>query len=185
MQRKNTGGFSPCGTSNCGNLKKTMPSPQHPDEQAQFDELCFYTLSHDDRAFIHQHVVDSFAAQLATVDTKPIKITFALVGLYLRLERGYTGREVQLAHMHLAWPPRRKWPRLSLPQERGTMRVGDVLATPAGEARDRAIDAWCRSVWDTWQHARPAIMQLCADLLPRTPEELRAYDKQQPGTQLK
>ena len=51
--------------------------------EAAYHELCYYTLTLGDPAFIHQHVVDAFAAQQADEQTKPIKVTFALVGLYL------------------------------------------------------------------------------------------------------
>ncbi len=67
-----------------------------------YDELSAYTLTHTDPAFIHQHVVDAFAAQQADESTKPITLTFALVGLYLQVEKGRTGRRVQLVHMQLA-----------------------------------------------------------------------------------
>jgi uncharacterized protein DUF5946 len=60
--------------------------------------LSAYTLTHSDPAFIHQHVVDAFAAQSADDTTKPITLTFALVGLYLHVEKGRTGRRVQLVH---------------------------------------------------------------------------------------
>ncbi len=49
------------------------------------DELCCYTLSLRDAAFIHQHAVDAIAAQNADAQTKPIAIAFALVGLYLAI----------------------------------------------------------------------------------------------------
>ena len=49
-----------------------------------YHELSAYTLSHPDPSFIHQYVVDAFAAQTADENTKPIALTFALVGLYLR-----------------------------------------------------------------------------------------------------
>ena len=45
-----------------------------------FDELCAYTLTRGDAEFIHQHVVDTFAAQTANEFTKPITLTFALEG---------------------------------------------------------------------------------------------------------
>ena len=48
-----------------------------------YHELCYYTLAHRDPSFIHQHVVDAFAAQHADEKTKPIKLTFALVGALL------------------------------------------------------------------------------------------------------
>ena len=42
-------------------------------DQAAYEELCYYTLAHGDPAFIHQHVVDAFAAQTADENIKPIK----------------------------------------------------------------------------------------------------------------
>ena len=83
-------------------------------EDEAFDLLCAYTLGRGDAAFIHQHAVDAFAAQQADPITKPIKITFALVGLYLLVERRVSGKQVQRIHMQLG---RRKhpWPAFTLP----------------------------------------------------------------------
>ena len=64
-------------------------------EEAAYHEVCAYTLSLGDAAFVHQHVVDAWAARRATPVTKPIAFFFALVGLYLHLEHGWTGRAVQ------------------------------------------------------------------------------------------
>lgn len=127
-----------------------------------FHELCGYTIAHRDPAFIHQHVVDAFAAQHADEQTKPIALTFALVGLYLHLEAGRTGKQVQRVHMQLA---RRKhqWPSFPLPANRGKITAASVLAVPAGPARDRAIDAWCASVWEAYRESHSAV----ADLLHR------------------
>src|SRR5262249_34900967 len=68
-------------------------------EERDYHELCYYTLAHGDPSFIHQHVVDAFAAQNSGEHDKPIRLTFALVGLYLHVERGLSGRQVQRAHM--------------------------------------------------------------------------------------
>ena len=121
--------------------------------------LCAYTLSLGDAAFTHQHVVDALIAQEADAATPTMQLTFALVGLYLRVERGYTGRRVQQAHAALA---RRRpvWPRLELPAARGSLRAGDVLATPVGPARDAAIDDWCAAVWAAYGACREAVVGL-------------------------
>jgi len=111
-----------------------------------YDELQAYTLAHGDPAFLHQHVVDAWSAQHADEQTKPIVLAFALVGLYLHLERGFSGRQVQRAHMALA-RRKRSWPSFTLPRERGTVTVSQVMAAPAGPERDEAIEAWCASVW--------------------------------------
>ena len=128
------------------------------DEDA-YHELCGYTLTHGDPAFVHQHVVDAYTAQRADANTKPIGLTFALVGLYLHVEKGWSGRQVQRAHMQMA-RRRRAWPAFALPADRGAMTARDVLAAPAGAERDAAIDEWCRSVWTALSGHRQAIETL-------------------------
>src|ERR1041385_3364300 len=103
--------------------------------QEKFNELTYYTLTHPDPAFIHQHIVDAFIAQTADKDSKPIGVSFALIGLYLYLEENYTGKQVQLAHMALA-RHKRDWPKFDLPESRGEITVADVLSEPAGPKRD-------------------------------------------------
>jgi hypothetical protein len=71
-------------------------------EQELYNALACYTLSLADPEFIHQHIVDAFGAQRADEKTKPIGVVFALAGLYLYLEKNYTGRQVQLAHIQMA-----------------------------------------------------------------------------------
>jgi hypothetical protein len=107
-------------------------------QAASYHELCAYTLTHGDPGFIHQHVVDAFAAQNADANTKPIKLAFALIGLYLLLERNSTGRQVQRVHRLLA-NRRKQWPRFDLPADRGMIWPSDVLAAPPGRARDELM----------------------------------------------
>jgi Family of unknown function (DUF5946) len=109
--------------------------------------------------FIHQHAVDAFAAQTADENTKPIKLTFALIGLYLFLEKGYTGKEVQLAHVKLS-QNKKVWPSLELPLHRGNITVSDVLQAEAGEPRDLMIKEWCKSVWAVYESWHQAIATL-------------------------
>jgi hypothetical protein len=129
--------------------------------QAAYNELCGYTLTHFGPAFIHQHVVDAFAAQSASEQTKPITLTFALVGLYLHVEKNYSGKQVQRVHMQLA-RRKREWPSFALPppQDRGGMTAADVIAAPAGPDRDAAIDAWCASVWEAFRDSHRAVADL-------------------------
>ena len=117
-----------------------------PTEREAYDEICAYTLTHGDPGFIHQHVVDAWAAQHATKDGKPIGITFALAGLYLHIECHYSGRAVQRVHMQMA-KQKRTWPNFVLPTNRGPVTALDVLAAPPGDERDRAIHSWAESVW--------------------------------------
>jgi hypothetical protein len=117
-----------------------------PQDADAYHQLCAYTLTRGDTAFIHQHVVDAYAAQHADEATKPIAITFALIGLYLLVEHGMTGRQVQRVHMKLG-RQKHAWPAFALPQDRGAMTAVDVMGATEGPERDRAIHDWCRSVW--------------------------------------
>jgi len=128
-------------------------------EQNAFEELCACTLSLRDAAFLHQHVVDAFAAQSADAQTKPMKLAFALAGLYLHIEKGFSGRMVQRAHMSMA-KTKRDWPVLALPQDRGAITVSAVLATPEGEPRHQAIEAWCVSVWNAFRECHGQVAEL-------------------------
>jgi uncharacterized protein DUF5946 len=131
-------------------------------ERDAYDEIFAYTLSHQSVEFIHQHVVDVFAAQQADSSTKPIAVAFALVGLCLQLECGFSGREVQRAHMTLA-NRARSWPSFSLPVERGSMTAVEVLAAPPGAQRDAAIHDWCAAVWKAYADQAPAVRALLAE----------------------
>lgn len=129
-----------------------------------YNQLAFYTLSHPDPAFIHQLVVDAHTAQCADETTKPIAVTFALIGLYLHLEKGYTGKQVQRAHMQLAKFPN-NWPRLEIPSSRGEIQIENVLGTDPGPVRDAMIESWCQSVWGSWRDARMAIVDIARKYL--------------------
>lgn len=125
-------------------------------EEDAYHELSAYTLTRNDPAFVHQHVVDAWAAQHAHAGSKPIGVFFALVGLYLHVVRGRTGREVQRAHMTLAKAPE-VWPVGALPLTRGVLTALDVVAVPEGTARDAEISRWAGSVWEAYADRRDAI----------------------------
>ena len=134
-----------------------------------FDELSAYTLGHGDPAFMHQHVVDAYGAQTAEAGDKPIRLTFSLVGLYLHVEKGCTGRYVQRVHMQMG-QRKRTWPAWTLPQDRGAMTVVDVMRAAPGPDRDKAIDDWCVAVWSAFRANRDAIVALLAEYGILNPE---------------
>ena len=138
----------------------------HAGEQEAYDHLRFDTLSRGDAAFVHQHVVDAWTAQHADAATKPIAVAFALIGLCLHIERGRTGREVQLAHMELA-KRRKDWPAFELPARRGEITVHDVMLAEDHEERDVAIDEWCASVWSAYEASQQHVRELLEAELDR------------------
>lgn len=125
--------------------------------RAAYDEIYVYAMGRP--GFILQHVVDAFVVQTATADTKPIAIVFGLAGLYLHVEKHFSGRQVQKAHMELG-RKKREWRNLHLPNNRGRMTAADVMAANAGPERDGAIDDWCNCVWAACIASRETIVDL-------------------------
>ena len=121
-------------------------------------ELSYYTLAHDS-TFIHQHAVDAYGAQHVRRSRSTIGAAFSLAGLYLAVERGLTGRQVQKMHMLMA-SRSKAWPRFEPPQDVGRLTVADVLAAPPGRVRDEALVRWCGTVWAAWssEHDRVRAM---------------------------
>jgi hypothetical protein len=133
-------------------------------EDELYHQLAYYTLAHPSPSFIHQHAVDAFAVQTATDTTKPIVIVFGLIGLYLHVEKNFTGRQVQKAHMQMAMH-RKQWSRPPLPEDRGAIAISGVLAAPPGRERDAMIHDWCVSVWKACAGNRNQIVQLARNEL--------------------
>jgi Family of unknown function (DUF5946) len=125
--------------------------------RAAYDEVYVYTMGRP--GFILQHVVDAFAVQTANDESSPIGVVFGLVGLYLHVEKQFSGRQVQRVHMEFG-RRKREWPNADLPVDRGSMTVTDVLAASAGPERDMAINNWCRSVWTAFSTNRQIIITL-------------------------
>jgi uncharacterized protein DUF5946 len=132
-------------------------------QQEAFYELSYYTLSHKDPIFIHQYIVDAYTAQNADKKTKPIAITFALVGLYLHVEKNYSGKEVQKAHMLMA-KKNKNWPEFLIPGNKGDVNIFDVLKISPGPERDEKINKWSSSVWKAFSQYRHKIVDFLKEL---------------------
>jgi hypothetical protein len=123
--------------------------------RALMNELAYYTLAHGDPRFIHQHLVDAYGAQHVRQSKSTIGAAFVLAGLYLAVERGFTGRQVQKMHVLMAGKSK-QWPRFNPPGNVGSLTVADVLAVEPGPRRDEKLMEWCASIWDAWsaEHGR-------------------------------
>ena len=133
--------------------------------QAYSDLMC-YTAAKQDLKFIHQHAVDAYAAQHAGGTTRNITIAFGLIGLYLALEKGYTGKQVQQAHMRIA-KIRKDWPRLEPTGRPASLTVIDVLKTPDGSEKDIMIRLWMAGVWESWADRQQWVRETTDGLLGR------------------
>ncbi len=123
-----------------------------------YDQLADYTLSLRDEYFIHQLIVDTFAAQTFDKNTIPVKITFALVGLYLVNEKGFTGKQVQNVHIALSRKSK-KWLTFPKPKEETTINIEDVLRVPDSQKQEM-IKKWSQSVWEIWKGEKEIIAAL-------------------------
>ncbi len=150
---------TPCRACETRGVTVNRSQPEASDEDL-YDQLALYTLELRDPEFIHQHIVDAYAVQNAGPGTKPIAIVFGLIGLYLHVEKNFTGRQVQRAHMQLA-SNRKKWTAAAIPSEQGAaIGVADILAAPPGPGRHDLIHRWCEAVWQDWQASRLQIIAL-------------------------
>ena len=136
------------GLVHCRDMKPT---------RAAYDEVYVYTMGRP--GFILQHVVDAYAVQNANPDSPLIAVVFGLIGLYLYVERKFSGRQVQEVHKKLGHT-KRQWPKIHLPEDRGRMTALDVLAAPEGPQRDKAIHDWCESVWNAFRDNRRLVIAL-------------------------
>lgn len=154
---------TPC--PGCGVTGPSTEGPPDPSLDAtaaclhHFHELSGYTLTAGHPRFIHQHIVDAYAAQHAGLRTKPIRVCFALIGLYLLVEEKFTGRQIQLVHLHFARQTK-FWPKLARPPGLASMNVVDVLRQPPGPDRDDAIERWSKAVWNHWSETHETVGDL-------------------------
>jgi len=130
----------------------------------KFNELSFYTLAHPDTIyFIHQHI-DAYTAQTVDENTKPISITFSLAGLYLYVEKNYSGRQVQQAHMKLS-QTKKVWPEFEIPVHKGGITISNILTAAPGQERDLMIKEWCVSVWQAYGNCHAMVALLVKERL--------------------
>jgi hypothetical protein len=139
--------------------------------QAYSDLQC-YSVAKQDPGFIHQHVVDAYAAQHAGGPTRSITVAFGLIGLYLALVKGYTGKQVQQAHMRIA-KVRKDWPRLDQPEKPACLTVIDVLQAASGEERDAMIGEWMKEVWESWAGCHDWVRETTGALLGSSKKQSR------------
>jgi hypothetical protein len=130
-------------------------------DREAYDELTASSAQRPDAEFLHQHIVDAWAAQTAQPGDPPIRLAQALIGLYLHVEHGLTGRQVQHVHQIVA-NQRPQWPVFVLPADCGAMTAAEVLRAPAGAPRDAAIREWARQAWEPFSSQREPVATFLA-----------------------
>ncbi len=114
----------------------------------------------------HQLLADTYAAQHAGERTPAIGTAFALIGLHLALEFGWTGLEVRDAHQRLA-AGYREWPAFQAPDRRGELTVLDLALAGTPEEHVQGLRALAAAVWGAWIESHAAVAALIEERLPR------------------
>ncbi|HEX8509367.1 MAG TPA: DUF5946 family protein [Propionibacteriaceae bacterium] len=115
-----------------------------------------YVLSSSAEPKLASVAVDTYAAQYPGPPAKRVTLWFALAGLHLALEEGWTGRQVQVAHQRLSRLDK-VGPGLGHLVVQSGMTVGDVMAACPGDERDTALTSWARAVWHAWSPSHGVI----------------------------
>lgn len=125
---------------------------------AKYHELSIYTLQLRDPEFTHQLIVDAYAAQHSSRQMPHITVTFALIGLYLVCNHGYTGKQAQRAHMILAHKTK-SWPQFLPDDRKAELTVVDVIDC-SDNMKKEMIMKWAKAVWDSWKPEHQRVAQL-------------------------
>jgi hypothetical protein len=114
---------------------------------------------------LHQLTVDTYGAQHAGRSAVRIGVAFALIGLRLSLDEGWSGEEVRDAHQYLA-ANFKEWPEFAPPAERTWMTVYDVALATSPDEHARLVHHWAAEVWAAWEQVREDVVALLGARLP-------------------
>ncbi len=107
---------------------------------------------------LHQLTEDTYAAQHAGPNVPAIGVAFALIGLHLRLDLGWSGNAVRATHQYLA-AHQRDWPKFDPPSARATLTVAHVSGSPTPLEHASRVRAWAASVWEAWSPEHAAVRE--------------------------
>lgn len=125
-------------------------------------EVVAYNHAHPESLAVwHQVCVDAYGGQHVGPDTAPITVSFALNGLYLVLERGFTGIQAREAHGYMAnTVDPVTWPRFTPPADVGDITVLDVALASSPQEHIGLVRQWGRAVWAAWSHTHDRISEM-------------------------
>ena len=132
--------------------------------QEKYYELTCWTLVRHDGRFIHQHAVDAYAARHGGGERTVLPTAFGLIGLCLALEKGFTGRQVQLVHVKMG-KKRRDWPVLEPPEHPAGLTVNDVVRAGTDREKEEMLMRWAAAVWKSWEPRHQAVREMAERIL--------------------
>lgn len=115
---------------------------------------------------LHQLMVDTYGAQHAGGSGESrLGVAFALIGLSLALDHGWSGTDVRDAHRYLATTAG-DWPAFAPPTRRASLTVYGVALAASPDEHADLIDRWAADVWASWQPAYADVAALIDERLP-------------------
>ncbi|MGB7859193.1 MAG: DUF5946 family protein, partial [Acidimicrobiia bacterium] len=93
-------------------------------------------------------------------------VAFALIGLRLSLDDGWSGNQVRDVHRSLA-AMALDWPEFAVPEQPATMTIFDVALADSEEAHADLVTRWAGAVWASWRARHDDIETLISQYLPR------------------
>lgn len=130
---------------------------------------------------LHQLTVDTYAAQHPGPSVPPIAIPFALIGLHLALDEGWSGAAVRAAH---GWLAQRAdaWPAFTPPSSFGPLTADRIAQATRPEIHARLVEAWANGTWAAWRPAHERVRDWADGALPHA---VRARLQADAGDQLR
>ena len=113
---------------------------------------------------LHQLTEDAYGGQHAGPRVPAIGMAFALIGLHLAFDAGWSGNAVRAAHQYLA-ARHKEWPRFGQPSKPAALTVSHVAGSPTPEAHASRVRAWASSVWESWSAEHAAVREWADEVL--------------------
>jgi hypothetical protein len=116
---------------------------------------------------LHQLTEDAYGAQHAGPKVPAIGMAFALIGLHLALDEGWSGNGVRSAHQYIA-AHHRDWPRFAAPQIVAGLTIAHVAGSSTPEEHASRVRAWAASVWESWSAEHQAVREWANQVLSQS-----------------
>ena len=149
----------------CGVVLPSKPMDAPPIVDASHEcaavhaEVLGFEFQHPVMLRYQQLTIDTYGAQHAGGATPPIRVAYALAGLWLAIEHGFSGEEVRAVHRRMGHPTG-SWPAFDAPPpDRDWMTVVDVAEVGVRQHSEsghaRAAQRWAEEVWAAWLEVAP------------------------------
>jgi hypothetical protein len=163
-----------CGLSAApGGIPLDRPLNASPECWSLHAEVIGFELLHPTLAGrCHQLTVDAYGAQHAGPPTGYVYVSYSLVGLYLALERGWSGTDIRALHQRMGHPDP-SWPLFQRPLLTAGVTIADVAEAGARvgsvEGHAASVERWAKSVWSSWADQRAVVIGLTTRLVGGVP----------------